>query len=284
MPPSKRRSKFKKTHKRHLIIILLLVIAGVFFLYKEFGKEKKVREVPRIAKPEKKPPAVLLPEALPPKTLPRAAIIIDDLGPSKPAALAVLEIKAPLTLSILPLEEHSSWIAEEGHRLGRDVIAHIPMEAISAQKLGEGGLYTWMTDGEIIEILEKGIRSVPHARGISNHMGSAFTQDERAMSAVISTVKKHNLFFLDSVTIARTVGYNLAKMQGLKALKRDLYLDDSDDPAEIEKQWTHLLTVADKKGYAIALAHPKKNTLEFLKKKVENNNQITVVPVSDLVR
>jgi polysaccharide deacetylase 2 family uncharacterized protein YibQ len=281
MPPSKRRSKLKK-NRRHLILILLLVIAGVFFLYEEFGKEKKVREVSRITKPEKKPPAVL-PEA-PPKGLPMVAIIIDDLGPSKTAFLGVLEIKAPLTLSILPRETYSSWIAEEGHRLGRDIIAHIPMEAVSSQNLGEGGLYTWMTDGEIIETLEKDIRTVPHALGVSNHMGSAFTQDERAMSVVISTLKKHDIFFLDSVTISKTVGFNLAKMHGIKVLKRDLYLDDSSDSAEIEKQWRNLITIADKKGYAILLAHPRKNTLEFLKKILENSNQITVVPISALVK
>lgn len=281
MPPSKRKSKLRK-NRRHLILVLLLVIAGVFFLYEEFGKEKKVREVPPVTKPEKKPPAVL-PEA-PSKGLPMVAIIMDDLGPSKTAFLGVLEIKAPLTLSILPRETYSSWIAEEGHRLGRDIIAHIPMEAVSSQNLGEGGLYTWMTDGEIIETLEKDIQSVPHALGVSNHMGSAFTQDERAMSVVISTLKKHDIFFLDSITISKTMGFNLANMHGIKALKRDLYLDDSNDPAEIEKQWRGLIAIADKKGYAILLAHPKKNTLEFLKKILENNKEIIVVPISELVR
>ncbi len=281
MPPSKRKSKLRK-NRRHLILILLLVIAGVFFLYEEFGKEKKVREVPSVAKPEKKPPAVL-PEA-PSKGLPMVAIIMDDLGPSKTAFLGVLEIKAPLTLSILPRETYSSWIAEEGYRLGRNIIAHIPMEAVSSQNLGEGGLYTWMTDGEIIETLEKDIQSVPHALGVSNHMGSAFTQDERAMSVVISTLKKHDIFFLDSITISKTMGFNLANMHGIKALKRDLYLDDSNDAAEIEKQWRGLIAIADKKGYAILLAHPRKNTLEFLKKILENNKEIIVVPISELVR
>jgi polysaccharide deacetylase 2 family uncharacterized protein YibQ len=281
MPPSKRRSKSKK-HGRHLVLVLLLIIAGVFFLYEEFGKEKKIEEVSRITKPEKKPSAVL-PEA-PPKSLPKVAIIIDDLGPSKTAVLTVLEIKAPLTLSVLPRETYSTWIAEEGHRLGRDVIAHIPMEAISPHNLGQGGLYTWMTDREIIEALEKDIRSVPHALGASSHMGSAFTQDERAMSVVISTLKKHDLFFLDSITSPKTVGYDLAKMRGIKALKRDLFLDDSSDPVEIEKRWRELIAIADKKGHAILLAHPRKNTLEFLKNTLENNDQVTVVSISELVK
>jgi polysaccharide deacetylase 2 family uncharacterized protein YibQ len=281
MPLSKRKSRSKK-QGRHLIIILLLVIAGIFFLYEEFGKEKKISDVSRITEPGKKPPAALPP--MPHKTLPRVSIIIDDLGPSKTTALAALAIKAPLTLSILPQEQYSAWIAQEGHRLGRDIIVHIPMEAVSSQDLGSGGLYTWMTDREIIETLDKDISTVPHASGASSHMGSAFTQDERAMSAVISTLKKHGLFFLDSITTPKTVGFDLAKMQGIKALKRDLFLDDKNEPAEIARQWQNLLTIAEKKGCAILLAHPRKNTLEFLQKTLENNGQIAVVPISELVR
>jgi len=64
------------------------------------------------------------------------------------------------------------------------------MEAEKSYKLGEGGLYTWMTDKELTETLNKDILSVPHALGVSNHMGSAFTQDERSMQILISGVEK----------------------------------------------------------------------------------------------
>jgi polysaccharide deacetylase 2 family uncharacterized protein YibQ len=268
----------KSKAKRHYIFILLLIIAATFFLYKEFGKEHP-KISPHITKPAKKSETFL------PKTSrPKVAIIIDDLGPNKHAAEEVLDIKAPFTLSILPQQPYSAWVAEEGHRLGHDVIAHIPMEAEKSYKLGEGGLYTWMTDKEITETLNKDILTVPHALGVSNHMGSAFTQDTRSMQILIAALKKKNLFFLDSLTSSKSVGYHLAAMHGITALNRDIFLDDSDDPAEIEKQWNKLINTANKKGYAVLLAHPRKNTLEFFQKALKNNNEVAVVPISELVR
>jgi len=39
-------------------------------------------------------------------------------------------------------------------------------------------------------------------------------------------------------------------MHGITALNRDIFLDDKDDPAEIEIQWKKMLNTANKKGYA----------------------------------
>lgn len=270
--------KSRKT-KKHYILIFFFIVIAVFTLYEEFGKEKKPKISPGITKPDKKSEKVL-PEPFKPKV----AIIIDDLGPNKNAAKEVLALKAPLTLSILPRQTYSAWTAEEGHRLGHEVIAHIPMEAEKSYKLGEGGLYTWMTDNEIADTLKNDISSIPHALGVSNHMGSAFTRDERAMQALIAELKKKKLFFLDSRTASGSVGFHLAEINGMKALERDIFLDDNDHPSEIELQWKKLINIANKKGYAVLLAHPGENTLEFLQKTLQNNNEVTVVPVSELVK
>lgn len=267
----------KSKTKHHIILVLCLIIAGIFFLYEEFAKEKIPRGVPRI-KPDKKSELVL-----PKPSKPMVVIVIDDLGPNKNAAAAILNIKAPLTLSILPQQPYSVWTAEEGHKLKHDIIAHIPMEAAPPHDLGKGGLYTWMTDAEIAETLDNDIRSVPYALGASNHMGSAFTQDERAMKALLSELKKKRLFFLDSLTSSKSAGFHLAQMQGVKALIRDAFLDDKDDPAEIEAQWKRLVKIAGKKGHAVLLAHPRKNTIDFLQRTLKKNDEVVVVPVSVLV-
>jgi len=272
MSSRKKRPK-KRRKKRHLILILCLVIAGIFLLYKEFGKEEIPKKVPKLFKPERKP-----------RILPRVSIVIDDLGPSKKAAQAVLDIKAPVTLSILPQEVYSSWIAKEGHRRGYEIIAHIPMEAKNPQNLGKGGLYTWMTDYELLEILNEDLRSIPYLKGVSNHMGSAFTEDERAMDVFISELKKHRLLFLDSLTTPNSVGVKVAEKHGIKALARDIFLDEKDDPAYIEAQWKGLIKIAKKRGYAIAQAHPRENTIKFLRNILKNNNEVVIVPLSELIK
>jgi len=254
-----------KNKKHHYILILFFIVIAVFSIYEEFGKDKKPKVPP------------------PPPSKPKVAIIMDDLGPNKETAIEIMNLNNRITLSILPQQTYSSWIAGEGRRRGHDIIAHIPMEALSAQKPGEGGLFTWMTDGEIVETFDKDIKSVPHALGISNHMGSAFTRDERAMRVVLAELKKRKLFFLDSLTTPDSTGYELAKAGGTRALRRDLFLDDKDAPAEIEAQWKKLLQLADKNGRAILLAHPRRNTIEFLRKTLKDNKEIEVVPVRELI-
>ncbi len=267
--PSKRRVK-AKNKKHHILLFILLIIAAVFFTYRELGKEEIPESILDQSIPQEKP-----------EVLPKIAIVIDDLGSSKKLAKEIFNIKAPLTLSIIPHTPYAVWIAEEGHRLGHDVIEHIPMEPKNPRhKLGKGGLYTWMTDEEIAGSLKENLDSIPHIKGASNHMGSSFTEDERAMSIVISGLKDRRLFFLDSLTTPNSTGIKLARAQGVKTLRRDVFLDGK-DTADIETQWKGLVKLAKKRGYAIALAHPRKNTIEFLKK-VISTDEIIIVPLSGL--
>ncbi len=273
MPPAKRRIKAKKKRSYLIIFVLFIAIAGIFFFCEESGR----REIPeKTAKPA-------IPVIPRPEILPKVAIVMDDLGPNKKAAERVLRLKAPLTLAILPQEVYTAWIAGEGHRLGHEIIGHIPMEAEKPHRLGNGGLYTWMTGREIVKTLSEDLRSIPYITGVSTHMGSAFTQDKRAMQAMIRELKKRRLLFLDSRTTPKSVGFKLAKAHGLKALERDVFLDDKDDPREIGIQWKRLVIIARKKGHAIVQAHPRKNTLEFLQKALENSREVKVVPLSELI-
>ena len=264
------------------MLVLFLAVVCIFLFFEESGKDDTRKFVPGIFKSARKAKGTPL-KRDPSGDLPKVAIVMDDLGPNKGKAKTVLALNAPLTLSILPHETYSVWIAKEGHKLGHDIIAHVPMEAITPRNLGKGALQIWMTDQEIARILADDIRSIPHISGISSHMGSAFTKDERAMRAFFSELKKYRLFFLDSVTISESKGYRLAKEEGLAALRRDVFLDNKDDLHEIEVQWKRLLKISRKKGYAIALAHPRKKTLEFLQKKLENNKEVTVVPITELI-
>jgi len=273
MPKNKKKSKRQK----HLIFILFLMIAAAFFLYRELGKEEIKEKPSDVAKPKKEK---ILPEKI---RRPKVAIVIDDLGENKKSARELLDLNVPFVCAVLPHQTYTEWIADECSRLGHEVIAHIPMEAKTPHELGKGGLYTWMTEAEIAETVNDDIKAVPHAIGISNHMGSAFTEDRRAVSVLMPLLKKRNLFFLDSLTTAGSTVNNIATAMGVKSLRRDVFLDDEDSPAYIRKQWEKLLKAAVKKGPAIALGHPKENTIQFLKDAVKKDDA-EVVPLSELIK
>ncbi|UCH82259.1 MAG: divergent polysaccharide deacetylase family protein [Nitrospiraceae bacterium] len=282
MPPKKRRIRKKINKSRIIFLILVVVLAGIFFLYRESDKDRVPPSESKLFKTEKKvhPP---VPDVAPLAPVPKVAIVMDDLGPSKKKVMTLFRMKQPFTFSVLPLQPYSRWTAEEAHRRGYDVILHIPMEASRKLKLGQGGLYLHMSNSEIIETLETNIKSMPFIKGASSHMGSAFTLDKRAMGTVAAVLKEHNLFFLDSVTSPDTVGYSMAEASEVKALRRDIFLDNEEDPEKMSHQWERLMKIAKKEGYAIALAHPRENTFQFLQETLKNNTDITVVPLSKLL-
>ena len=275
MPSKEERTSRRIKSKKHrpVLFILFLIIAALFFLYKEFGREDSLFKKP--LKPE------IVKHVKPAVPLPKVAVVIDDLGPNRETALEIFNLNVSFTLSILPHEAHTKWIADEGHRLGYDVIGHIPMEAKGPLSPGKGGLYTWMTGDEIIETLETDINSIPHLQGASNHMGSAFTEDERVMNIFMTVIKEHNLFFLDSLTTHGSAGFKTAEKQGLKALKRDVFLDNEESHDYIEAQWEQLIKIAQKKGHAVGLAHARKATIEFFRKTLPSH-KVTVVPITEL--
>ena len=268
-----------KTKKHHILLILLLIAGVVFFLHKEASKESARKDLSAIFKTEPEPK--LKPK---PSALPRVAVVIDDLSTNRKKAEEILKISPALTLSVLPQETYTKWVAEEGYKLGHDIIGHIPMEAKEPHKLGRGGLYTWMSDDEILKTLQEDINSIPHIKGVSNHMGSAFTEDERAMKALLSGIKKYNLFFLDSITTAKSAGAKTAGLQGIKLFKRDVFLDEKDTPEDIKAQWDKAVKIAKEKGYAVVLAHPRKNTIEFLKNVIRDNKEVMIVPLSEAAK
>ena len=90
-------------------------------------------------------------------------------------------------------------------------------------------------------------------------------------------------FLLDSFTTSNSVGMEVSKSEGVKAIRRDVFLDDNNDPAKIKIQWERLLEIAAKKGFAVVQAHPRKNTITFLKKTLPGNNKVEIVPLSELI-
>lgn len=293
-PKKKKKGKGKiKINIWYFILFLaLLFLASAYFSFRAFSGERANHSGENDAVPSHvkalSPSAVSKPKPLNlaehgerKDGIPRVAIVMDDLGPNRKAILPLLEMNGSITLSILPHQIYSAWIAEEGKRRGLEVIAHIPMEARDGHNPGKGGLYTWMTDDDIRMILEEDLESLPHIVGVSNHMGSAFTEDTRAMGVLMSVLKDRGHFFLDSLTTAKSAGYKTAGIHGIRTFARDIFLDAMDTPEAIEIQWNKLIKRARKQGYAIAIVHPRKNSIEFLEK-VLSRNEVEVVPLSEI--
>jgi polysaccharide deacetylase 2 family uncharacterized protein YibQ len=200
-----------------------------------------------------------------PESGPRLAIIIDDLGSDLAPAEALLKLRYPLTLSILPSQPHSQEIAEEAFRRGDQVMLHLPMEFEGNSAKPEAiELRVGMRAGEVDRLLGQMLEAVPHAAGINNHEGSRATTDPALMADVMAVLRQRNLFFIDSRTTAATVAYDAAQKAGVRAASRNVFLDDVETREAILRQFELAESDAAKESFAIAIGHPHPATIAAL--------------------
>ncbi|MDR2161463.1 MAG: divergent polysaccharide deacetylase family protein [Desulfovibrio sp.] len=225
--------------------------------------------------------------ALPPRegSRPLMVIVIDDLGESMSAIRLLLSLDYPVTFAFWPHAGHVRQGAEAAHRAGREILIHYPMEPVGYPRVfpGPRSLLSSMPSERIAGLVEAGIAAVPHAVGLNNHMGSRFTQNRRGVSSVILTLKKHNLFLLDSVTHRRSVFADQARRLGIRAFRRDVFLDDTPGRSAVLSALRQAEGIALKRGSSIAIGHPLPETLAALQEwQKSRNSAVRLVRLQDL--
>ena len=215
----------------------------------------------------------------------KMAVVLDDLGDDLQYARQLLALPVPVTMAIWPYGRFAAQVADEAYAAGRLVMAHVPMEPMSypRQNPGPGTLFASMSDEDLTATLAYNLRALPHIQGVNNHMGSRVTANKRAMKAILTELKARHLFFLDSVTTAKSQAIAAAKEVGITTFKRDVFLDNEQDVDKILGYLRRTEKIARKFGQAVAIGHPHPATLKALRIRVEERDQsIAIVPVTDL--
>lgn len=203
--------------------------------------------------------------------MPVISIIIDDIGYRMHEDLRAIGLPGQVAFAIMPHSPHAHQMSALANALGKDVLLHQPMQAMEEEKnqfLGPGALTLQMTHEEFIHTLNNSLRSVPHAIGVNNHMGSLLTQHPGHMSWLMESLKSRNKFYIDSVTSSQTVAGAIAMEMHLPYLRRDVFLDNVQSAMEIEEQFDELISIAKRKGVAVAIGHPHPLTITVLSKKL----------------
>jgi uncharacterized protein len=121
--------------------------------------------------------------------------------------------------------------------------------------------------------------------GVNNHQGSRATSDPALMQALMPLLGKRGLFFIDSRTEAKTVAYETAKRDGLRAASRKVFLDDTAKRDAIIGQLRLAARDATRDGFTIAIGHPRPETIAALAEEVPRleSRGFTFVFASDVV-
>jgi polysaccharide deacetylase 2 family uncharacterized protein YibQ len=199
----------------------------------------------------------------------RIAIVIDDFGyQDQNLILSFCELPQPITFSIFPGEKHTAWIAQQAIEKNHGVMVHLPMEPIDypARDPGPNAIFSDYEPEKIAELTQDALASVPHAKGINNHMGSRLTQNFEAMKVVLRVVKRWNFFFIDSVTSSQSVAYAVARDMDIPSGRNALFLDIVADEDAVVKRLYRLAAHARQEGTAIGIGHAKPNMLRALQR------------------
>ena len=203
------------------------------------------------------------------------ALVIDDVGFDAPSRTLLASLEGPLALAVIPNAPHGVEAVRLVREKGWDLLVHLPMDP-EAGRAEKDSLGPKDDDAAIRAGVLAALTKFPGALGINNHQGSKATADARVVRDVLEVVKERGLFFLDSRTTPASVAGAEAARLGVPFLARDVFLDDAATefadpggaPGALEIAWERGIALAKKRGQAIVIAHPRKETLVFLSEKI----------------
>jgi hypothetical protein len=214
----------------------------------------------------------------------KLSIVIDDFGYRPQQENQVLALPNAISVAVLPNAPHAREMATKAHNGGHEVLIHLPMAPLSKQPLEKDTLRPDMSSDEIDRIVREAVAKVPYAVGLNNHMGSAMTSSLFGMQKVMQTLSHYNFYFLDSMTIGNSQSMRAAAGTGVKVIKRKVFLDDTQNEADIRVQFNRAVQLARRNGSAIAIGHPHPTTVRVLQQMVYNlPPDITLVRPSSLL-
>ena len=213
---------------------------------------------------------------------PTLAIIIDDLGNNLASGRRAVNLPGAITYAILPHTPQSIELASYANNVdvNKEVIIHMPMEAVGHKHMGPGGLKMHQDQRDFIHTLQAAIQALPQAKGLSNHMGSQLTSQPDRMHWLMSELSKTPFYFIDSKTTDNSAAMQAADDQQIPYLVRDIFLDHDRDPAAIDRAYKKALALAIRSGSAVLIAHPYPSTLDYLETALPKLSQAGIVLVN----
>ena len=193
-------------------------------------------------------------------------LIIDDLGHHLRKGLRAVALPGKVNLAILPHTPGTQLLAERASAAGKEVILHAPMSNVHHKPLGPGGLTDDMSEHDFRQTLSLSLRSTPHVRGVSNHMGSQLTSQREPMVWLMQELGQRGLYFVDSRTSINSVAARTASELQIPYLSRQVFLDNEPSAAAIAQRFEEVLQLASRNGVGVAIGHPYDATLEYLHK------------------
>ena len=212
----------------------------------------------------------------------KLVLIIDDVATFEHASM-VKSIGLKITPSIFPATKTHPDTPNIA-RTFEFYMIHLPMQAKHFDSPEIGTLTINESFESMLEKIKKIRKDFPRAKYTNNHTGSRFTSDYDAMDKAYRALIEQGFIFVDSKTIAQTAVARAAKKYNQPYISRDIFLDDDPSAAAVRRELVAAVNLAKKRGYAIAIGHPKKNTIAVIKASKNNIlKDVEVVYLKDIL-
>ena len=212
----------------------------------------------------------------------KLVLIIDDVATFEHASM-VKSIGLKITPSIFPATKTHPDTPNIA-RTFEFYMIHLPMQAKHFDSPEIGTLTVNESFESMLEKIKKIRKDFPRAKYTNNHTGSRFTSDYDAMDKAYRALIEQGFIFVDSKTIAQTAVARAAKKYNQPYISRDIFLVDDTSAAAVRRELVAAVNLAKKRGYAIAIGHPKKNTIAVIKASKNNIlKDVEVVYLKDIL-
>ena len=212
----------------------------------------------------------------------KLVIIIDDVATFEHASM-IKSLGLKITPSIFPATKTHPDTPNIA-RTFEFYMIHLPMQAKHFDSPEIGTLTINESFESMLEKIKKIRRDFPRAKYTNNHTGSRFTSDYDAMDKAYRALIEQGFVFVDSKTIAQTAVARAAKKHNQPYISRDIFLDDDPSASAVRRELVAAINLAKKRGYAIAIGHPKKNTIAVIKESKNNLlKDVDVVYLKDVL-
>jgi len=211
---------------------------------------------------------------------PKLAIIVDDIAFSYQVK-KLRELNLPITLSFFPADINHPQTSQFAKKELVPMV-HFPLEAQRYKNEEIDTLHVGDSNKRIEIRVKQIVKQFPGLKYTNNHTGSKFTSNYTSMKRLLISLKRHHIQFIDSVTTSKSVVRRISKELGLRYIRRDIFLDNILDVRYIKGQLKKAIAIAKKRGYAIAIGHPHKATIEALSQIKPLLNGVRLVRIDEI--
>jgi uncharacterized protein len=219
---------------------------------------------------------------------PIVAILITNLGLSRPLTEEVFKLPHTVTLSFSPYASDAKLWAKKARAAGFESLIDVPMEPSNypISDPGPYGLLNALAPEESRSRLQWTLSRYPGFVGLLAPADEKMTINLSSMRLILTELTARGVLFVYKKTPENNELANLIKTQNMIAIGADAVIDEDLTPSAITRQLDALAEIAKQQGYAIGIAHSYPPTTAALAMWAEELDKkgVDIAPISAVAK